>query len=78
MSKYVLSSVKDPYGNIIAASARHTTGEWFRKSERSMQQYPWKFAFTADTTGEVSLEVHTNASMNNTPSSNLTVLVYRK
>lgn len=48
----VFGHVEDPYGNIVLKTARYSF-------TNSNQEYPWRFAFTAATTGEYALEVNT-------------------
>jgi len=77
-SNQVIASIRDPYGNIVLQSAARVvnTDYGFLKST---QPYPWKFAFTADTTGEYILEVNADwVSLQDPIAAHLKVTVYRK
>jgi len=58
----VLSTLIDPFGNIIAKSASRTITEPHGSTVKtgqvlSTQKYPWRFAFIAATDGDYILEV---------------------
>lgn len=61
-----ISSVKDPFGNIIMQSKTYTQsftgtslgiGTYQITRQYSSQVYPWRFSFIASTKGEYTLEV---------------------
>ena len=62
---HIFSLVRDPYGNIIL--------------ENTARKYPWRFACSAATTGEYSLEVNTGSNIAwNIGGAHLKVTIYDK
>jgi len=62
---HIFSLVRDPYGNVIL--------------ENTTRKYPWRFAFSAATTGDYRLEVNTGSNMAwNIGGAHLKVTVYEK
>ena len=79
----IISSVYDPYGNLLVGSARRDetftinqpTGKVIGHRIVSTQQYPWKFAFLAATEGKYSIQVYaTTASL---PYAHIKLTIFR-
>ena len=67
----LISTVRDPYGNILYQSATKTNYVYYESLERgkatmtylsSIQDYPWRFSFLGSATGDYSLDVYNGST----------------
>ncbi len=80
----LISTVKDPFGNMLFKSAtkeRHVSYYTLESGMRtdivleSVQQYPWRFAFIAAGTGDYTLDVYKGMGASGSLSAHLRVTI---